>query len=196
MNISWFLFKGDFIRFVKRNYLKFIFAGILVVLSVVLAVRSAVKLTELNDYFENKGGALYAYLRGDGSLFSLVFVVLLEYIILLAIIFVCSYNDLSLFFSFGVVIYKSYKYVYDAVVVIRYYNVKALPFGILYLALAIIAVAALVCLISSVMNSQCRYRYGVRELSNLAVQSVPFFMIFLVLYLLQILIVCFGCIFI
>lgn len=196
MNISWFLFKGDFIRFVKRNYLKFIFAGILFVLSVVLAVRSAVTLTELNDYFENKGSALYAYLRGDGSLFSLVFVVLLEYVVLLAIIFACSYNDLSLLFSFGVVMYKSYKYIYDTVVIIRYYSIKALPFGILYLALAIIAIAALVCMISGVMNSQCRYRYGLRELCNLAMQCIPFFMIFLVLYLLQILIVCFGCIFI
>ena len=119
MNISTILFKGDFIRFVKRNYLKFIFAGILFVLSVVLAVRSAVTLTELNDYFENKGSALYAYLRGDGSLFSLVFVVLLEYVVLIAIIFACSYNDLSLLFSFGVVMYKSYKYIYDTVVIIR-----------------------------------------------------------------------------
>ena len=69
MNISFFLIKNDLVNFLKKNVAKFIVAAILLVLTAVLAVRNAVTTDGIREYFEGKGSALYAFMRGDCSLF-------------------------------------------------------------------------------------------------------------------------------
>lgn len=196
MNISVFLFKNDLANFLKKNIAKFIVAGILLILTVILAVRNAVITDNIREYFEEKGSALYAFMRGDGSLFFLMFTILAEYLILLLIILLCSYNDFTLLFSFGVVIYKTYVGLFNAVVVLRYYGLAAVFFNVLYIVFTIMAVATYVCYITYVINTQCRYRFGFCEVRSILLSSIPFYVIFLALYLLQILVICLGCIFI
>lgn len=196
MNISFFLYKGDIKCFIRRNWVKFLFGAILLVLSAVFAVRNAVMLDDLNEFFENKGGIIFPYMRGGCSLFAVVALLLLEYLILLCFVLLCSYNNFCLLFSFATIVFVGYVNIFCGVVVLLYFSVRALPFFILYMAFTLIFIAVMIGYICLVCESQCRYKYGIKEIPNLAVICLPIYIVFAVLYLLQILIICFGCLFV
>ncbi len=196
MNISFFLIKNDLVNFLKKNVAKFIVAAILLVLTAVLAVRNAVTTDGIREYFEGKGSALYAFMRGDCSLFFLMFTVFMEYLILLIIILLCSYSDFTLFLSFGVIVYKAYIGIYNAVIVLRYYGLSAVFFNVTYIIFTIVSVFVYVCYISYIIGTQYRYRFGFCEVKCILTSCIPFYVVFLALYLLQILVICLGCVFI
>ena len=196
MNISLFLYKGDVRCFFRRNLAKFIFAGIIVALAIIFAARNAFTLEDVNDYFESRSVPLFAFARGDGSLFVLFLISILEYALMLSFVLLCSYNDFLLFLSFAIVAYKAYMNVFNALVIFRYFVVRSLPFVILYLAFTAVLLCFLVGYIAFVMNSQCRYRYGIKEIKHLVCICVPLYIAFAVLLVLQILLICIGCAFI
>lgn len=195
MNGTLFLCKNDFALFFKRNVLKFISAFTITLFAIILAIRNAVCIDDINDFFEGSGRILIGYVRGDKGLFLFSFVLLLY--VSGAIIFtsLCSYNNLTLIFSIAPSCFVAYCELFDAVVILRYYSVKALPFFILNLVVAIVLLFALILYCCYIENSGYRYRYGIKELVNLFCDGVPFFVLFACIYLLKIVFVCVGCLF-
>lgn len=77
MNGTLFLCKNDFALFFKRNVLKFISAFTITLFAIILAIRNAVCIDDINDFFEGSGRILIGYVRGDKGLFLFSFVLLL-----------------------------------------------------------------------------------------------------------------------
>lgn len=196
MSISLYLCKNDISGFVKKNIAKFIVIIILTVLAVILAIRNAVLIDSVSDFYENSVSTLYGYLCGEGTLFAFMLVSLLEYSILLVFIMLSAYNDWTVILAFVVPVYKSYIGIFNMVVVLRYFSIKALPFAILYTLLTFALLCVYASYIIFIISSQTRYKYSIKELYCLAAQSLPFYFVFLVLYFLQILFVCIGAVFI
>lgn len=196
MGISLYLCKNDISGFLKKNIAKFVIIIILTVLAVILAIRNAVLIDNVSDFYENSASTLYGYLGGEGTLFLFMLVSLLEYAVLIVFIMLSAYNDWTVIFAFIVPVYKSYTGIFNIVVLLRYFSVKALPFAILYTLLTLALLCAYASYIIFIIGSQTRYKYGIKELYCLATQSMPFYFVFLVLYFLQILFVCIGAAFI
>ena len=195
MNGLLYLCKNDFSLFFRRNVLKFISSFALALLFVILAIRNAVCIDELEDFFEGSGRITLGYVRGDRSLFIFMFTSFLLTAAIVAIVPLCAYNDLTLVFSSVSVAIVAYRDFFDAVVILRYYSIKAVPFFILHIAITLIFLTALIFYAVHVWCSQYRYRYGIEELGNLFCSGVPFYVAFSCLYVVRITFVCIGCLF-
>ena len=195
MNGLLYLYKNDFSLFFRRNVLKFISSFALALLFVVLAIRNAVCIDELEDFFEGSGRITLGYVRGDRSLFIFTSISFFLTAAIVAIIPLCAYNDFTLVFSSVSVALVAYRDFFDAVVILRYYSIKAVPLFILYIAVTLIFLTVLILYTVHVGCSQYRYRYGIKELGNLFFSGVPFYVVFSCLYVVRITFVCIGCLF-
>lgn len=195
MNGSLYLCKNDVKLFFRRNVLKFIPAFAIAVLAIILAIRNAVCIDEINDFFEDSGRITLGYVRGDRSLLIFTFITFCCVFFSVACVPICAYNDLTLVFSGVSVAVISYRDLFDAVIILRYYSIKALPFFVFHAVVTAAFVMLLICYAAYVENLQFRYRYGVKELVNLICASVPFFIAFSCLYVIRITFVCIGCLF-
>lgn len=195
MGISWFLYREDAKKFFRRNLVKFIFAGLIVAIAVIFAVRNAFTVSA-SDYFEGHSGPLFSFVRGDGSLVALTLVMIAETALLLAFGLVCAYNDFTAPLGLAVLAYVAYFFPFGALIVFRYYSARAIVFFVLYLAATAAMLLLLAGYIVFIMNSQQRYRYGVGELKCLAASCVPLYIAFAVLIVVRVLFVLIGCIFI
>lgn len=195
MNGLLYLCKNDFSLFFRRNVLKFISSFALALLFVVLAIRNAVCIDELEDFFEGSGRITLGYVRGDRSLFIFTSISFFLTAAIVSIIPLCAYNDFTLVFSSVSVAIVAYRDFFDAVVILRYYSIKAVPLFILYIAVTLIFLTVLILYTVHVGCSQYRYRYGIKELGNLFFCGVPFYVVFSCLYVVRITFVCIGCLF-
>ena len=89
----------------------------------------------------------------------------------------------------------TYRDLFDAVIILRYYSIKALPFFIFHVIVTLMFVVVLICYAAYVENLQFRYRYGIKELLNLISESVTFYMAFTCLCVMRVTFVCIGCLF-
>lgn len=195
MNGSLYLCKNDVKLFFRRNVLKFIPAFAVAILAIILAIRNAICIGEINDFFEDSGRITFGYVRGDRSLFVFTLITFFCAFFAVAFIPVCAYNDFTLVLSGASIAVITYRDLFDAVIILRYYSIKALPFFIFHVIVTLMFVVVLICYAAYVENLQFRYRYGIKELLNLISESVTFYMAFTCLCVMRVTFVCIGCLF-
>ena len=195
MNSSLFLCRNDVKLFFRRNVLKFIPAYVIAILAIILAIRNAACIDEINDFFEDSGRITIGYVRGDRSLFIFTLITFLCAFFAVAVVPMCAYNDLTLVLSGVSVATIAYRDLFDAVIILRYYSIKAFPFFIFHVIVTLAFVASLICYAVYVENLQFRYKYGIKELINLICASTPFYIAFSCIYVIRITFVCVGCLF-
>lgn len=195
MNGSLYLCRNDVKLFFRRNILKFIPAFAIAVLAIILAIRNAACIDEINDFFEDSRRITIGYIRGDRSLFIFTLITFFCAFFAVAVIPLCAYNDLTLLLSGVSVATIAYRDLFDAVIILRYYSIKALPFFIFHVIVTFVFVASLICYAAYVENLQFRYRYGIKELLNLICASTPFYVAFSCICVMRITFVCVGCLF-
>lgn len=196
MNVSIFLYKGDVAGFFRKNVTKLIVCGILVAIAVVFATGNALAVESVSDYFEGRNAPLYAFLRGDGSLLMLALASLAELVCVAVLVLACCYNDLTSCLGFCVLPYIAYSHVFDALAALRYFAVNALVFVVLYLALTVLLLLWTAYYVCFAVGSKLRYRYGLKEMRCLVGECVPIYIGFAVIFLLKLVFVSVGCIFI
>ena len=190
-----YLCKSDFVLFFRRNVLRFIPSLALALLFIVLAVRNAVCIDEINDFFECSGRITLGYVRGDRSLFAFTLVTFFYASVVVVFVPLCAYNDLTLVLSDISVAIVAYRDFFDGIIILRYYSIKAVPFFILHIAVTLIFLCVLIFYAVYIARLQFRYRYGIKELCNLFSSSIPFYIVFACICVIRVTFVCLGCLF-
>ncbi len=196
MSLNFYLYKKDVKNFIKRNAAKLIVFLIVVTLSIILAVRNVLMITNVCDYFEEKNSSLYAFVKGEGSMLTLAFVSILEMLLIALLLILCTYNDFTTLLYFVLIGIKSYVSFKKVFVILLYYGVKALPLFIFYvislLALLAVMTSHAVCM----MNSHLRIKYGMAEAKCVVKQCSIFFLMYSVIFVITLLLMAIGVIFI
>ena len=135
MRVSIIAYKSDFNEFLRKNAGKFLFFGIIILISLVIAVKNGLQLEDFCGYFEKKNRIELQLIRGEKTIFSYLFAGLIEAIIIFALILACSYNDFTALFCPLVLIYKAYVDVLIDVIIIRFLGFSA----IIYLIFRLLA---------------------------------------------------------
>ena len=194
--LSIYLLKQDAKSFVKRNLGKIIVYIIVFILCTILAIANVVSLDSISDYFENKTSALFSFIRGEGTLFGLMLITLVEKALIVFLIYVASFTEITTFLHLPIFAYMAYTDIFKVIIVLGYFGVRGIIFAILYLSVLIIFLAIFIANSITIVNSHLRWKYGIKELKCLVIQTIPMLLVYAIIYLLKIISISFGCLFI
>lgn len=147
-------------RFIRDNAGGFIACGVVVVITAAIAITAGVRLDCVNDYFEQKGGILIVWVRGDCGATKYALMTVIESAAIFAFVFACSYSDFTVRFGFAAAVYRVYTRVFSLTVVAICLGIKSVLFVVanvafLLVQLIIICFCAVLCL-----ASDQRLKYG------------------------------------
>lgn len=112
-------------RFITNNAGHIVFCAILCVFSVGIAVAAGVKLDCPSDYFEQEGGLLIVWVRGDCGATKYAILSAVEAAVVFAFMWGCSYNDFTALLSFASVFYRGYTRGFSLVVIATACGIKS-----------------------------------------------------------------------
>lgn len=190
------LIKTDLVGFVRRNFIKILLILSVGIIAGLVAVCNGIAVNDACDVCEKSNNIIILYFNGNRSLLSILFARLFESTLILAVILLCSFNDLTCLLSPVVLAYKAYTTLYFDILILR---CNAF-FGIIYFVLH--AISLLLWLIiyagasCKVINSACRCSYGFKELGILCKDFVFVFVAVLIAIIVEVVVVFVGGIFI
>lgn len=169
------LIKTDLVGFVRKNFVKLLMILSVGVIAGLVAVHGGVVVNDACEVCEKSNNIIILYFNENRSLLSILFARLFESALILAVILLCSFNDLTCLLSPVVLAYKAYTTLYFDILILR---CNAF-FGIIYFVLHTVSLLLWLCVYASasckVINSACRCSYGFKELNVLCKQFVPIF---------------------
>lgn len=148
-------------RFLAQNSGLIAFCAVLCLFSVGIAIAAGVKLDCPSDYFEQEGGILIVWVRGDCSATKYAFFAVVEAAAVFAFLWGCSYNDFTAPIGFATIFYRGYTRVFSLIVIAAACGVKSiLPIAVdaifLFAQISVVSLSAVY-----VCRSDQRLRDGI-----------------------------------
>lgn len=191
MKVSVYLVKNDFFSFVRKSVAIYVCGVLLLLFAAFWGVYGGIAKAEVADFFETSGSGLYSYLRGEFSLFGMLIAFLLEGVVAVFVPIALSYNDVTVYFSLAIVPIKAYTSLFDIVIIVRCFTLRAIPFMLVFLAMTIVHCLIVVTHTAFVQKSKFRYSFCTGEIMTIAEKSVPFYLAWGAYALLSTLLLCF-----
>lgn len=191
-----FLYKNDAKTFVSKNLIKVIVSIAVIVLGLIFAIRKVVILQSVNDYFESASSSLFSLVSGRGSFVTLAFFMLLENLVYILLLYLCAFNNLSLYLFYLLLWNRSYRALTKAIIILLYFGIRALPFFILYLLTILLVLSVYCAHYIAICASGVRLKYGIKELCCNFSPHIPFLVGYLFAFVISLILIGIGCIFI
>ena len=113
-------------RFLTQNSGLIVFCAVLCLFSVGIAIAAGVKLDCPSDYFEQEGGILIVWVRGDCGAAKYALFALVEAAAVFAVLWGCSYNDFTAPIGFLAIFYRGYTRVFSFSVIAAACGIKSI----------------------------------------------------------------------
>ncbi len=191
MKMSVYLIKNDCFEFVKKSVAIYVCGVLLLLFAAFWGIYGGIAKAELTDFFESSVSGLYSYLRGEFSLFGMLLAFLFDALVAVALPIMLSYNDITVCISLAIVPLKAYTSLFDIVIIVRYFALRALPFMLVFLALTIVHCLIVITHVAFIHKSKLRYSFCVSEITVVAEKSVPFYFVWGFYVLLCTILLCF-----
>ena len=191
---SVYFLKKDLGFWVKKNYAKLICVMIFCLFLIVLAIKNAFSCDAQAVYGESK--TLFSFLRGEISVVNVLLKLIIEWLLLLTFLILCTYNNFTVIIMLVPLGYEAYVAFYSLVIVIRNCLFSAIFFALSYVLVTALSLFVLSYLIITLIESQCHYKYGVKEVKRAILTVYPAVFIIVLIILLELILLCLSKIFI
>ncbi|MCI8413212.1 MAG: hypothetical protein HFE47_03855 [Clostridia bacterium] len=118
----------DFRDFVRNNRVKLIVIAAVNLLGLILGIRGAFSVYDAGEYLYHHQPNVFMYIAGKKSIFGYFFVNMITYLLVLALLVLCSAHFLTSYLCFAILFFRSYLFALHVCLYFMFLKLSVLPF--------------------------------------------------------------------